>query len=59
VEVKKLCIDLNIPATLREVGVAREMFPAIIKATMEYRLLAINPVKITAEDVAEILEKAY
>ncbi len=59
VEVKKLCIDLNIPATLREVGVASEMFPAIIKATKEYRLLAINPVKITAEDVAEILEKAY
>lgn len=59
VEVKKLCRDLNIPATLREVGVTREMFPAVIKGTMEYRLLAINPVKLTAEDVAEILEKVF
>lgn len=58
-EVKKMCVDLNIPKTLREVGVTREMFPAIIKGTMEYRLLAINPVKLTAEDIAGILEKAY
>lgn len=58
-EVKRLAEDLKIPKTLREVGVTREMFPTIIKGTMEYRLLAINPVKLTAEDVAEILEKVY
>lgn len=58
-EVKRLAGDLNIPKTLREVGVTREMFPTIIRGTMEYRLLAINPVKLTAEDVAEILEKVY
>ena len=44
---------------MTEVGVTKEMFPAIIKGTMEYRLLAVNPVKITEQDVEEILEKAY
>jgi alcohol dehydrogenase len=58
-EVRRLVEVLNIPGRLRDVGVTLEMFPAIIKGTMEYRLLAINPVKLTAEDVADILEKAY
>lgn len=57
--VQKLAADLRIPSKLTEVGVTKEMFPAIIKGTMEYRLLAVNPVKITEQDVEEILEKAY
>lgn len=57
--VQKLAADLRIPKKLTEVGVTKEMFPAIIKGTMEYRLLAVNPVKITEQDVEEILEKAY
>lgn len=57
--VQKLAADLRIPKKLTAVGVTKEMFPAIIKGTMEYRLLAVNPVKITEQDVEEILEKAY
>ena len=57
--VQKLAADLRIPSKLTEVGVTKEMFSAIIKGTMEYRLLAVNPVKITEQDVEEILEKAY
>lgn len=58
-KVKALAKELGIPATLREVGVTKAMFPAIIKGTMAYRLLAINPVKFTADDVAEILYKVF
>ena len=59
IAVQKLAADLRIPSKLTEVGVTKEMFPAIIKGTMEYRLLAVNPVKITEQDVEEILEKTY
>lgn len=57
--VRNLAKDLRIPEKLTEVGVTQEMFPAILKGTMEYRLLAVNPVTINEEDVEEILEKAY
>ena len=51
--------DIGIPRKLSEVGVTRDMFPQIIKDTMAYRLLAINPIKITPKDVEEILEAAF
>lgn len=51
--------DIRIPETLKEVQVTKEMFPAIVKGTMGYRLLAVNPVKIREEDVYYILNKAY
>ena len=51
--------DIGIPRKLSEVGVTREMFPQIIEDTMKYRLLAINPVKITRKHVEDILEAAY
>lgn len=51
--------DIGIPRKLSEVGVTREMFPQIIEDTMVYRLLAINPIKITRKHVEEILETAY
>ena len=57
--VEKLARDLRIPGRLREVNVTREMFPAIVKGTLEYRLLAVNPVRIGEKDVYEILEKAF
>lgn len=55
-EVRRLAQALAIPKKLSQVGVLREMFPAIIKGTMEYRLLAINPVRLTEKDIQEILE---
>ena len=51
--------DIGIPRKLSEVGVTRDMFPQIIEDTMKYRLLAINPVKITKKHVEKILEAAY
>lgn len=57
--VKTLSLDLKIPQRLRDVNVTKEMFPEIIKGTMGYRLLAVNPVKITEQDVLGILEEAF
>jgi len=57
--VRELVEDLGIPQTLKEVGVEQGMFPAIIKGTMEYRLLAQNPVPINEDIVNAILQKAY
>lgn len=51
--------DIGIPRKLSQVGVTREMFPQIIEDTMAYRLLAINPIKITKAHVERILEAAY
>ena len=55
----RLAEDLQIPTKLHEVGVTREMFDAIVEGTMAYRMLAINPMKITEQDVRDILEAAY
>lgn len=55
----KLAQDVKIPLKLKEVGVTREQFPDIIKGTMAYRLLAINPCKLGEKDILDILEKAY
>lgn len=51
--------DIGIPRKLSQVGITRDMFPQIIDDTMAYRLLAINPIKITRTHVEEILEAAY
>jgi alcohol dehydrogenase len=54
-----LAKDIGIPMKLSNVGITKEMFPEIIKGTMEYRLLAINPVKVTEQDVLDILTEAF
>ncbi len=55
----RLADSIRIPTKLKEVGVTRKMFDDIIKATMQYRMLDINPLKITEQDVLDILEAAY
>ena len=55
----RLAEELKIPTKLKETGVTRDMFDDIIKGTMGYRMLAINPKKITEEDVRDILEEAF
>lgn len=57
--IHQLLTDLRLPTKLSQVQVAREMFPAIIQGTMDYRLLSDNPVKLTERDVQEILDNAY
>ena len=57
--IEQLQSDLRLPAKLSQVGVTREMFPEIVKGAMEYRLMGLNPVKLTEQDVTEILEAAF
>lgn len=57
--VKSLTKDLRIPEKLSEVKVTKAMFETIVKGTMGYRLLALNPVKIREEDVYAILESSF
>lgn len=59
VAVFALAKDIGIPMKLSGVGITEDMFPEIIKGTMAYRLLAINPVKITEQDVLSILKEAF
>ena len=56
--VRVMAADLKIPAKLSEMNVTRDMFREVVKGTMDYRMLSLNPVKFTEEDVYEILEKA-
>ena len=57
--IKLLCRDIRLPKNLEQLHVTREMFDAIVEGTMNYRLLPLNPVTLTKEDVYRILEKAY
>lgn len=57
--IRQLIRDLRLPQTLREVKVTREMFPEIVKGSLEYRLMPLNPVPLKEEDIYEILEQAY
>ncbi len=55
----RLADSVSIPMKLKEVGVSKSMFDEIIEGTMGYRMLAINPLEIKAQDVLDILEAAY
>ena len=55
----KLAQDLKVPMKLKQVGVTRDMFPQIIEGTMAYRLLSVNPCKLTPADIGAILEEAF
>jgi alcohol dehydrogenase len=59
--VMQLALDVQIPTKLShpKINVTRDMFPKIIEGTMAYRLLAINPCKLTEKDIQTILEEAY
>lgn len=54
--IREMALDLKIPGKLSEVNVKKEMFPQIVKGTMEYRLLPLNPIKLEEKDVYEILD---
>ncbi|MDR1495829.1 MAG: iron-containing alcohol dehydrogenase [Clostridiales Family XIII bacterium] len=50
--------DVRVPNTLPDVEVFEKDFGPIIEGTMAYRMLAINPVKLTDKDVRGILDHA-
>lgn len=58
-EVKKLTKDLGIPLKLREVGVKEEEIPKLAEDTLLDGSIYNNPREATAEEVEEILRKAY
>lgn len=56
--VRTLSADVGIPRSLSDMGVRRDMFEEVVRGTMGYRLLAVNPVRITEADVYQFLESA-
>lgn len=55
--IKELNQKIKIPNTLADIGVTPDMRPQIIEGTMGYRMLWMNPITITEEIVAEILQE--
>jgi len=57
---KKLLEDLDMPTSLKEVGVEKEQIPEIAKRVFKSRgHVARNPRKINLEDMIKLLKKAY
>ncbi len=56
--VTELLERIGIPKKISAIGVTEEMFPEIVRGTMEYRMLAYNPLALNEEDVLEILRWA-
>lgn len=50
--------ELNIPDNITSLNVTRDMFPDIVKGTMGYRLLWMNPIEFTEELGYRILEES-
>jgi alcohol dehydrogenase class IV len=57
-DVGQLCIGLQVPS-LRRLGVRREDFPTIIERAMAASSMKGNPVKLTNEELHEILDRAF
>lgn len=49
----------NIPYSLSEVGVSRDHFPEIVKATLGDGSVAFNPTELGEKEIHAILEMAY
>ena len=57
---KKLLIDLNLPTSIKDVGVTRDMIPSIAKNVFKSTAhVARNPRKVTEEGMVRLFEKAY
>jgi alcohol dehydrogenase class IV len=57
--VRALARDVQIPARLRDVGVAREGIPAMTDDAMKSGNVLVNPRRTTAADIAALFEIAY
>ncbi len=56
--IRDLEADIGIPSTLSEAGATDEHFDAIVKDTFRSRNIDINPRRVTAEDIRQILYNA-
>jgi len=57
--VKVLSRDIGLPQTLREVGVKREDFPALVDITFKWANESGNPREVSKKQLRELYEKAY
>ena len=56
---KKLSLDLNIPQTLREIGIPRNALAQLSKDAFADVCTGGNPREITEKDILGLYEKAY
>ena len=56
--IRDLEADIGIPASMGDAGVTDEHFDAIVKDTFRSRNVGINPRRVTAEDIRQILYNA-
>ena len=57
--VKELSVKLNIPQTLREIGIPHDMIPTIANQAINDACTPGNPREVTVEDIIDIYESAY
>lgn len=57
--VKELSIKLNIPQTLREIGIPHDMIPTLANQAINDACTPGNPREVTVEDIIDIYESAY
>ena len=57
--VKELSIKLNIPQTLKEIGIPEEILPTLAEQAQNDVCTPGNPRKVTKEDILKIYKEAY
>lgn len=57
--VKELSIKLNIPQTLREIGIPHDMISTLANQAINDACTPGNPREVTVEDIIDIYESAY
>ena len=57
--VKELSLKLDIPQTLKEIGVPKEMIPQLAQQAINDACTPGNPREVTVEDIIAIYEEAY
>ena len=57
--VKELSVKLNIPQTLREIGIPRDMIPTLANQAINDACTPGNPREVTVEDIIDIYESGY
>ena len=57
--IKELSKKLNIPQTLREIGVPEEMIPTLAKQAINDACTPGNPREVTVDDIIAIYKEAY
>ena len=57
--VKELSVKLNIPQTLREIGIPRDMIPTLANQAINDACTPGNPREVTVDDIINIYKAAY